>query len=604
MADNGKNANVDELTAKIQALTAKVEQLSARLSPTDPNQTTPQPGAVSTTEEIDEESELAEVTEEILGWASRKALLPRVSALCFILVVALGLRTLTDNNILDNLAGSILGMGYAAIIMLIGWHQYGDKNQLAPVFVACGATLMATVVVETHSRFASLPLVPAYFTLMATGIAMAVISYRYDVIVPISFGTLGMCLAGAAIDYPNPFFPYLAMILWTANMLGFFTAVLRRCSWLRWIVLLVSMLMLHLWAVKISLPLSRHEEVPAALALPWFLPVLAVFAITYPTLALAGIVRSGSDKITRFDYALPTINGLWAFSTAYMTVSAWQGRTELLGWVGIGWAAAHFGVATWRAKKHGANAFIFAGTTLLALALPAVTGSFLLSLPALAITAFWLQIISRQWQNGGTRTISYLAQLYATAALALFLLRKSAVAVDFLTIIPAGLLAIIALSHYQLARRSAPPADSGFFAHFDRKDRSAVLLLLGALASGFYMLRIPVYYLLAMLPGDINLSYHCAQSIIINLAASGLILFAIRRHNREIRNVAILVTIVGAVNVFFYDLLRTHGIPLVLSVFTFGLAAALESISLGRWQKEPQKSAGTGGRDNRSGHFI
>lgn len=598
MAEDEKNAKtedekkrVEELTAQIQALSATVEQLSARLA-TPPSAPPPSPPAASLPPaEEDVAGELSEVTEEILSWASRASLLARTSTLCFLLVVALALRTLTDNNVINTLLGSAIGMGYAALIMLVGWYKYGKESPLAPVFVACGAALMSIIVVETHTRFESLPLVPAYLTLMATGIAMAVISYRYGVIIPISVGTLGMCLAGAAIDYPNPFFPYLAMILWTANMLGFFAAVLRRCSWLRWIVLVVSMLMLHLWGVKLALPLARHEQVPAALALSWYLPVLAVFAVTFPGLALAGIVRSGAERITRFDYALPTISGIWAFSAAYLAVNARGGSTVLLGCAGIAWTALHFGVAFWMAgriapKGRGANAFVFAGMALLALTLPAATGSFILSLPALAIVAFWLLIISRQWQNGATRAISYLVQAYAAAALAIFLRSNVSAATDLLTTIPAGLLAIIGFAHYHLARRN-PPGE--WHSHFDRRDRSAVVLLLGALAGAFFTLRVLIYQGLVMFAGNGGNSFHCAQSILINLGAAGLMLIAIRRRNREIRNVAILVTIIGAANVFLYDLLRTHGMPLVLSVFTFGLVAALESIALGRWQKEPQE---------------
>jgi hypothetical protein len=35
------------------------------------------------------------------------------------------------------------------------------------------------------------------------------------------------------------------------------------------------------------------------------------------------------------------------------------------------------------------------------------------------------------------------------------------------------------------------------------------------------------------------------------------------------------------------DLLGTKGVPLVFSVFSFGLAAATQSITLSRWQKAP-----------------
>jgi hypothetical protein len=349
-------------------------------------------------------------------------------------------------------------------------------------------------------------------------------------------------------------------------------------------------MMLHLWGVQLTL---RHEQASALLAVRWFLPVLSVFVCTFPCLALAGILRSGTDRIARFDYALPALNVLWAFTTAFFVVHAWGSGVTFLGWMGIAFAAAHFGIAFWLAGRKatgsaGANPFLLAGAALLALALPTTTGSFPLSLPALALAAFWLLIISRQWQNGGTRAISYLVQLYAAGALAIFLRTHEKAAVDPLTAIPAGLLAIAGFYHYRLARHSPPSGDAPFFAHFDRRDRSAVLLLMGALASSFLMLRVLVYQVLVALPGNIGNSYRCAQSILINLAAAGLMVVAIRRRDREIRNVAILVTIIGAGNVFLYDLIRAHGMPLVLSVFTFGLAAALESITLGRWQKEPR----------------
>ena len=252
-----------------------------------------------------------------------------------------------------------------------------------------------------------------------------------------------------------------------------------------------------------------------------------------------------------------------------------------------------FAVAFWLAGRKeagevGSNTFAFAGSALLALALPTATGSLLLSLPALAVVAFFLAILSRKWDNGGIRLTGYLLQLYAFAALAA-LMQNSTTAVDFLTVIPAGLLAVIALYHYQWCRRFPPPENSRFFARLDRHDHSAVLLLVAALTSGFFMLRAFAYQVLILLPkGAVNTvnAFRCSQSILINVAAAGLMLFALMRRNKEIRNVAILVTCIGAIRVFLYDMMGTRGVPLVLSVFTFGLVAALESIALGRWPRK------------------
>ena len=92
--------------------------------------------------------------------------------------------------------GMALGMGYAAALMVAAWYLYRRRSALAPVFAACGAILMSSIVVETHARFQSLPLVPAYWTLMATGAGLAFVSRQFTVFLPVSVGTLGMSLSG------------------------------------------------------------------------------------------------------------------------------------------------------------------------------------------------------------------------------------------------------------------------------------------------------------------------------------------------------------------------------------------------------------------------
>ena len=579
---------IEELTKQLEALNQRMDPLEARID--KPAPTTSVVAATAKVEKTGDDPE--DISEEILGWARKASLLPRLSILCFLLVVALILRTITDNNILNTLVGSGIGMGYAALLVGFGWYKYRQKSPLAPVIAACGAVLMSIIVLETHTRFQSLPLVPAYMTLMVTGAAMALISYQFSVLVPISLGTLGMCLAGAAIDFPNPYFPYLAMLLLTANILGFFAARIQRCSWLRWTVLLVTIMMFTQWGIKLGIATSRKEIPAAALGIAWYLPMLGITAAAYLGIALQGILRSGGEKVSRFDYSLPTINAVLVFLLASYDVFAIGSSMFILGWVGLAAAAAHFGVSFWLATRaetggRGANTFAMAGSALLALALPRAVGSFLLSLPLLAAAAFSLIILSRTWDNGGLRITSYLLQIYAFAALAL-LLQNNAVATNALTVIPAGLLAVISLLHYQWSRRHAPPATSHFFSHFDRHDQSAVALLLTALSSGFFMLRAAVYQVLVLIPKEtINTlhAYRCSQSILINISAAGLMLFALRRRNKEIRNVAILITLVGAINVFFYDMMKTRGLPLVLSVFTFGLVAAIESLALGRWPR-------------------
>jgi hypothetical protein len=357
------------------------------------------------------------------------------------------------------------------------------------------------------------------------------------------------------------------------------------------------MVMLQLWGVRLGILLSKGEAIPPELALSWYLPVLAVFFLTFVILSLLGIVNAGSQKISKFDFSLPTLNVIWAFTLARHVAEAWHMNVNLLGVIGLLGAASLLGLSFWCARRNtqgapGTNTFAFAGVALLALSLPAATGAFVMSLPVISLVAITLAIVSRVWENGGVRGTTYLMNMYACAALAFVLRGEGPGATDPINMLPAGLLAVISLYHYQWCRRWPVPASSALFDAFDRNDRSAILLMLGGLASGFFMIRVGIFQALQFLPAQIQRdSFRCGQSVLINGAAIVLILLAYMRRDKEVRNIAVLVTVVGATKVFLYDLLGTHGLPLVFSIFSFGMAAAVESIALGKWQKQAADQA-------------
>ncbi|WP_298433186.1 hypothetical protein, partial [Geobacter sp.] len=326
-------ARVEELTAELHTLTARVDEMTAQMgmvsSPTvQARQTQPEPIPVFA-------AEPESASEEILSWAGEKSLLPRLSTLCFVLVLALVLRTLTDSGIVGKQLGSFIGMGYAVMLTGAACALYLRKSPLAPVFAISGPALLATIVLEVHARFASLPTMPAYGVLIAAGIATAVIGHIFRVAIPVIVGTLGLCLAGAAIDYPNPFFPMLGMLLLTANLLGTFATRLHRCSWLRWILLAVTLFMQVLWATKLGMALRGASPVPPSLAATWFLPTIALFMVTFVATSLLGILTSGQEKISRFDLTLPTINAVWVFLSAAYVVSSMGRSLAVHGAVGI-----------------------------------------------------------------------------------------------------------------------------------------------------------------------------------------------------------------------------------------------------------------------------
>ncbi len=591
---------VDRLHEQLDSLRRRVADLEGRLATATPERARVSSEASSTTivppplpprpgarQAEPGAGEPGSISEDLIHWASRASLFPRLATLCFLMVIALILRTITDNGIVNTLLGMALGMGYAAALMVAGWRLYGRGSSLAPVFVACGALLMSSIVVETHARFQSLPLGPAYWTLMATGAGMAFVSRQFTVFLPVSVGTLGMCLAGAAIDYPDPFFPYLFMILLTANVLGYYAGTLKRCGWLRWTVLLVTLAMFLLWGMRLEAVAARRAVPPPALAAGWFLPVLAAVGVAFLAIALLGIVRS-RDQVSVFDFCLPTINAVGSYLAARVVVSEADGTALALSVVAILFALLHFGAAFWLAMRGiegvpGTNSFVVAGSALLGLGVPAAFGSVLVAAPVLGAAALGVAALSDRWGSGAIRATSYLLQVYAVMSLALYFLSTNLAAVPLAGTVPAAALATAALAHYRWCRRHAPPARSPLFGTYDTQDLTGAVTLLAALIGSFYFLRGIAWRFLAAGAGGPDV-FQCTQSIIINLAALGLGLYAFRARNRELRNIAILVIAVGAVK-STADLFGTKGVPLVLSVFSFGLAAATQSITLSRWQK-------------------
>ena len=590
------NEQIESLHRRVAELegrrTASAHERSAAVSGARPGAVLPPavsapPGKAPGTSAAGEPGSLSD---EVIHWASRASLFPRLATLCFLMVVALILRTITDNGIVNPLLGMAIGMGYAAALMVTGWYQYRRGSSLAPVFVACGAILMSSIVVETHARFGSLPLVPAYWTLMATGTGMAFVSRRFSVFLPVSVGTLGMCLAGAAIDYPDPFFPYLFMILLTANLLGYYAGTLKRCGWLRWTVLLVTLAMFLLWGMRLAAVVARKNDPAPTLAAEWFLPILAAVGVAFLAIALLGIVRSSREKLSTFDFSLPTINAVGSYMAARVVVSDADGSALALSLVAMVFALLHFAAAFGLAARKidgvpGTNSFVVAGSALLGMALPAAIGS-VPAAPVLGAAAFGVAVLSERWGSGAVRVSSYLLQTYAAVSLAHYFLAYGIPASLLTGTVPCAALAAAALGHYRWCRRHAPPARSPLFETYDKEDLSGAVPLLAALTGSFFLLRMIALWIINPAGAAGLETFQCAQSIIINLAALGLGLYAFRTRNREIRNVAILVIAAGAVKTAA-DLLGTKGVPLVLSVLSFGLAAASQSITLSRWHKVP-----------------
>ncbi len=118
---------VDRLYEHIEGLSRRVADLEGRLAESAPDRSvaasTGRPGTIIPTAipprpgkppGTPSAGEPASLSDEVIRWASRASLFPRLATLCFLMVIALILRTITDNAIVNPLLGMMLGMGYAA----------------------------------------------------------------------------------------------------------------------------------------------------------------------------------------------------------------------------------------------------------------------------------------------------------------------------------------------------------------------------------------------------------------------------------------------------------------------------------------------------------
>jgi uncharacterized membrane protein len=150
-----------------------------------------------------------------------------------------------------------------------------------------------------------------------------------------------------------------------------------------------------------------------------------------------------------------------------------------------------------------------------------------------------------------------------------------------------GLLASIAFVHYFWSRRNPPAAGETLLHKLNKNDRGAGMLLIAALFGGFFTMRVGLYQTLDYLHAATRSNFDGAQSVLINVTAIVVLWLSLLRHNRELRNVAVILIIIGAGKVFLMDMVSLKGMPLMVSVFTFGLVAAFASFVLGRWNKSP-----------------
>ncbi|RLB65462.1 MAG: hypothetical protein DRH08_07965 [Deltaproteobacteria bacterium] len=535
-------------------------------------------------------SSQGETSEEILSWVDKSYILSRVATTSFIVAIALALRTAADSGIIDLQMGSFVGMLYALGLLVYGWFAYKEKSIQAPVFILWGTIIMCGVVVEAHRVFATVPTEMAYVAMAITGLVTTIISRVHHVALPVFVGTLGMSFGSFALNYPSPVFPYLVIILGLANIFATYATRLLRASWLRWLLLVLTLFMIQIWDLKLAIYLDKLSPENLDFSVKGLLPSITFLGLVFVSIAFLGVMGKVQEKTSKFDVVLPVINVCWIYPAASYAIG--QGLTTyfVFGTVAMVAAVAHLGISWWLANRAeggalGTTPFAMAGGLLMAFAAPMAIGHAVIGTALVALLAIGMAWVSAQRSNLGLRLTSYLLQLYACSALVVLLWTTDGTKPSVVGALSSGLLASIAFLHYFWARRHPPVGGDTIMDKLNKNDRGASVLLIASLISGFFTMRVGLYQVLDFLHVATQSAFGGAQSVLINVTAAVLLWLSLMRRNKELRNVAVVITVVGAGKVFMMDMVQLNGMPLMISVFTFGLVAALASFVLGRWNK-------------------
>lgn len=521
--------------------------------------------------------------------AGSGSFLAKLATICFVLVIALVLRTFADSGVIALKTGSIVGTAYAAFLIAMGWRLISKKHRLGTIFPVCGAFLMFALVLETHGRFTTYTTVTAYTILVCTMLPMAIMGKRYKRLLFYGVGVIGATFTAIAIDFPSPSFSYLALFLFAANIIAF-SFESKQTKVLQTFLYTITILFWFLWAYGLYGCLIEATKIlPPTLGLTWFLPVTLVSIFTLMGISVYRSFRGG-DTYTALDVVLPTVNVLWLYPVCSLVVVPWLGYEHLFGYAGLVLALLHFAVAViiFRSSRHGGAgicAYVFAGSVIMVMGALFAVENVLFVLPFIGVVAVMLSFASQACEIGGIRLASYLLQCVAMIFGLTYGVFLPGTSTSILAIVVAGSLCLMSAFQYHWSRSHPISCSVGFFAWIDPKDYSAIVLLFAALINGFCMLQLIAYEFLVASVTDPANALLGTQSIFINLGAMGLLIVGLLKKNREILYTAIGVVCLGALKAIGYDLFRVEGLSRVLSVFFFGANAAVGSVVLSRWSQ-------------------
>ncbi len=587
ISDSSMERRFQVLLQEVAMLREQVEQLDAKVSSMalqrDPGGSQPARAPTSPFRKPAHTHPTPEGADSRGVLPSTAAFLSNAAVLCFLLLLALLLRTIVEREIIEPVLGTYLGVGYAALLILYGYQRHHRYGRVPPLYTVSGTLLLFTVVYETYSRFHLLSAILSYTLLLLAIVSTTHTGMKFRSPVPLILGVLGGALVGITLGFPNLSFQYAALLLLVANLAAYFAMDLRASRWLIWPIVVLSTLFWLVWLEKLRGTFhSGIQEDIDTLATIYFLPLLCLFVLIYIGMVLYSVmVPERSDPL--LERILPLATVLWAFPIAKEMAVA-TGHSEVgVAKAGVVLAAGLLMLATIVAMHKGksrapTSTFTVSSMVLLGMALPsALGGNMSMVLVIWSLVAFLVMAMSRVRENRLSRAVAHTFLLFACAVGVIggtLTSPSSYLAGISLSL----LLAILCLVYYYWCWRR-----SSFRTTFSTVPSVAVLVI--AVAYLFTAGRTVLLSLIDQNDQGGMMNFQAGESILITGGAMLLMWTGSKLKNHDVLTTSMIALLLGAIKVFGFDLFHLRDLPLLLSVLVFGTSAAMGSFTWKRWHQ-------------------
>ncbi|GAB4257671.1 hypothetical protein [Deferrisoma sp.] len=542
MDPNTLETELRALREKVEALELRVARLegAAPQRPAEPREPAPVPDAVGE------------------GEGRLGGTLQRAALVCFVLAVALVLRTATEAGWVAGRAGAWIGVAYAVCVAAAaGWAGAKGKKG-AGTFLAAGAVTGSAAVFESVTRLGVMTSNEAFVASSFLALAVGAAGRLGQLAAGVGVGLVAVL--GAVWLLPRP--PDGRMLLVAASAATWAAAHLAEPVGGRWLRAP------GLLGVAAAGALAGEADGRGAF---WAAAGLGL-------IPLAAALADRARGKTRAWVALELATGVGAayvlarLAGAGAPGAAWVGGAGVIFLLG---AAVDPVFARSVAPAGGLAAGLGAGALL-----PGWWG------PALGMAGALVALDrSDRCREASLRVAAY---LLAVVPVMLVLLGGTARGPG--QALGAAVAAGLGWAVHRRCRRTPPPSGSIYFDRIDRSDDTASIVLLSALGAAFFSARILARWIW---PGAGAGALAAADTVLLSVAAALLWIGGTRRRDKELRAVGGLVYLAAGAKVFVYDLFWVGGFSLVVSVLVYGVSAAAGGFLAGRSRGPDAK----GGRD-------